>query len=142
MDNEIIDLLRAVASSFQMRMKEQIVTSDSGLSAFQARLINLIGRNDGISQLTLGSLTERDKGQIARAINELEAGGFVTRSLNASDKRSKCLTLTSAGRKMHIRLNALRGQLAAEALRGLGDDDKHALQATLQKVATRLRPPG
>lgn len=140
MDNEIIDLLRTVASSFQMRMKEQIALSDAGISAFQARLINLIGRHDGISQLMLGSLTERDKAQIARAINELEASGLVTRSLNESDKRSKCLTLTPAGRGMHLGLNAMRGQLATEALSSLVDNEKHALLDTLQKVATRLRP--
>jgi hypothetical protein len=50
-----------------MRIKEQIVTNDSGLSAVQARHINLIGRNGGISQLILRSFTERDKAQIARA---------------------------------------------------------------------------
>jgi DNA-binding MarR family transcriptional regulator len=140
MDNEIIDLLRTVASSFQMRMKEQIALSDASLSAFQARLINLIGRHDGISQLMLGSLTERDKAQIARAINELEASGLVTRSLNESDKRSKCLTLTRAGRGMHLGLNAIRGQLAAEALSGLVDNEKQALLDALQKVAARLHP--
>lgn len=140
MDNEIVDLLRTIANSFQTRMKEQIATNGCGLSTLQARLINLIGRNDGISQLTLGSLTERDKGQVARAINELEAAGLVARSLNESDKRSKCLTLTPAGRQMHLRLHALRGQLATEALTSLGNDEKQALRATLQKVATRLHP--
>lgn len=138
MDNEIIELLRTIANSFQMRMKEQIASSDSDLSAFQSRLINIIGRNDGISQLTLGMLTERDKAQIARAVNELETAGFVTRSLNESDKRSKCLTLTAAGTEMHLQLNGIRGQLAIEALSSLADDEKHALHATLQKMAKRL----
>lgn len=139
MDNEIIDLLRSVANSFHVRMKEQVVANDSGLSAFQAQLINLIGRNDGISQLALGSLTERDKAQIARAIKELETGGFVTRSLKASDKRTKCLALTPAGSALHIRLNGLRGQLAAEVLSCLDDDEKHAMHAGLQKMAAMLR---
>ena len=138
MNNEIIELLRTIANSFQMRMKEQIASNDSGLSAFQARLINIIGRNDGIAQLTLGLLTERDKAQIARAINELETAGFVTRSLNEADKRSKCLTLTAAGAELHLQLNAIRGQLAIEALSNLSNDEKHALHASLQKVATKL----
>lgn len=140
MDNEIIDLLRTVANSFHARMKEQVVANDSGLSAFQARLINLIGRNDGVSQLALGSFTERDKAQIARAIKELEAGGWVTRSLKASDKRTKCLTLTPAGSVLHARLKGLRGQLATEVLSCLDDDEKHALQASLQKMAAMSYP--
>ncbi|MDN0105353.1 MarR family winged helix-turn-helix transcriptional regulator [Yersinia rochesterensis] len=138
MDNEIIDLLRTVAASFHLRMKEQVVANDSGLSAFQAQLLNLIGRNDGISQQALGSFTERDKAQIARAIKELDTGGFVTRSLKASDKRTKCLTLTPAGSALHIQLNALRGQLAVEVLSSLDDDEKHALHVSLQKMAVAM----
>lgn len=141
MDNEIIDLLRTVAGSFHMRMKEQIVAGDSGLSAFQTRLINLIGRNDGISQLTLGTFTERDKAQIARALKELEAGGFVARSPKTSDKRTKCLTLTPAGKAVHLRLSALRERLASTALSSLAEDEKRALHAGLMKMAAMLRPP-
>ncbi len=140
MDNEIIDLLSTVASSFQTRMKDQISSNNAGPAIFQARLINLIGRHDGISQLTLGSMTERDKGQIARAINELEAAGFVTRILNPADKRSKCLTLTPVGRKMHRQLKDMRAHLAAEALSTLTEKEKQAFQATLQKIATTLHP--
>lgn len=142
MDSEIIDLLRTVASSFQTRIKEKVAAGDSGLSAFQARLVNLIGRNDGVSQLTLTSLTERDKAQVARAIKELETAGFVTRSPQASDRRSKCLTLTPQGREMHLRLNGIRRRLAADAFGVLDDDEKQALRCALQKVATRLRSPG
>lgn len=143
MDNETIDLLRTVANAFQTRMKEQITadnTGNAGLSTFQARLINLIGRNEGISQLTLGSLTERDKAQIARAIKELEANGFVTHSLKTTDKRTKCLALTPFGQEMHLQLNKLREQLAIEALSKLTHDEKSALHTALQKVATTLRP--
>lgn len=96
-------------------MQEQVATSGSGLTAFKARLINLIGSNEGISQLTLASFTERDKAQIARAIKELEAHGFVTRSAHASDWRTQCLALTTEGKEIHAKLNNLRKELAAAA---------------------------
>lgn len=142
MNNEIIDCLRTLSYSFQMHMKEQIAKSNFGLSAFQARLINLIGRNDGISQLTLSMLTERDKAQIARTIKELEAKDLVTHSVNASDKRAKCLSLTLEGREMHRQLNTIREQLSVDTLSSLSDEEKQVLHTILQKVTAHSSPKG
>lgn len=138
MDSELIDLLRTVSTGFQARMQEQVAAHGSGLTAFQGRLVNLVGRNDGISQLALGTLTERDKAQIARAVKELEARGLVTRSAHASDWRVKCLSLTDAGKSMHARLHAVRGQLATDMLSGFPPQEKTALRAGLEKMAASL----
>ena len=119
-------------------MQEQVATSSAGMTAFQARLIHLIGSNEGISQLTLAAFTERDKAQIARAIKELEAHGFVTRSAHASDWRTQCLSLTTEGKKIHAKLKHLRKQLAATALCNLTEDEKHALEVGLSKMKTAL----
>lgn len=140
MDNDIIDLLRTVANSFQMRMKERIAHSDAGLSAFEARLLHLIGRHDGISQLTLGAFTERDKAQIARTIKALEASGLVTRSVKTTDKRSKSLRLTATGQEKHRQLTQLREQIAIQALNGLSSEEKQLLHASLAKMTHALLP--
>ncbi|MGE4431953.1 MAG: MarR family winged helix-turn-helix transcriptional regulator [Sphingobium sp.] len=134
MDDELIDLLRTVASGFRMRLQEQVAASVSGLPEFQGRLINLIARNEGISQLSLASLTGRDKAQVARAIKELEAHGFVTKSAHASDWRTQCLALTAKGRETHARLHDMRKKLGAAALSSLTHEEKHALKACLSKV--------
>lgn len=139
MNNELIDLLRTVATGFQARMQEQVATDGSNLTTFQARLINLIGRNEGISQLLLGSLTERDKAQVARAVKELEARRLVTRTAHPSDWRTKCLVLTAEGRRIHACLSGLRQRLANEVLSGLSDEEKHAFRASLEKIDMALR---
>ncbi len=66
MDAEIIDLIRAVAVGFQGQMQET-VQATSDLTVFQARLVSLIGRNEGVSQLELAASFDRDKAQVARA---------------------------------------------------------------------------
>lgn len=134
MDNQIIDLLRAASRHFQTQMKEKIALSDTGLSTFQAQLINLIGRQDGISQQRLITLTERDKAQVTRAMNDLEAAGFIIRSPHPMDKRAKCLTLTPTGLKIHHQLKEIRQQLATEVLGHLPPTEKQALQTLLSKV--------
>lgn len=139
MDNELIDLLRTVASGFQGRMQEQVAASGSGLTTFQARLINIVGRNEGISQLSLGSFVDRDKAQIARAVKELEARGLVTRGPHASDWRAKSLALTREGKRIHASLSALRQQLAADVLAQFSQEEKQGFRAHLQKMEAALR---
>jgi len=139
MDNELIDLLRTVAGGFQNRMQVQVATHGAGLTAFQARLINLIGRSEGVSQLTLASWTDRDKAQIARAVKELEGRGLVTRSAHASDWRAKCLALTAAGKRIHAELNDLRADLAAFALANLTKEEKEGVHISLHKMKAALK---
>lgn len=138
MDNELIELLRAVSNGFHARMQAQVAAHGSGLTTFQARLINLIGRKEGISQVSLALYTERDKAQIARAIKELEGRGFVTRSAHAADWRTQRLALTTEGNKIHAELNVLREELAAIALRGVTEEEKLALQVGLFKMKAAL----
>lgn len=139
MDNELIDLLRTVANGFRARMQAKVVAADPGLTAFQARLVNVIGRNEGVSQLELGALVERDKAQIARAIKDLEAQGLVTRSADIADWRTKCVALTPEGRQAHTRLNSMREQLAADVLARFSNEEKHALRSGLEKMDAALR---
>lgn len=138
-DDGLIDLLRAVSISFQERLQQLAASNGTGLTAFQARLINLVGRNDGISQLTLATRTDRDKAQIARAVKELEAGGLVIRSPHASDWRSKSLALTDQGQAVYASLRAGRRNLASEALSDLSVDEKLALRSSLQKMVAALQ---
>lgn len=139
MDLHLIDQIRAVASGFQARMQQHVVEGAEGLTGFQARLINLIGRNQGVSQNAIGARIGRDKAQVARTIKELEALGLVTRDAHPTDGRAKCLSLTDAGRLLHGRLMNLREQLATEALAALSRTEKTALLSGLEKLASALR---
>lgn len=139
MDIELIDLLRTVAGGFQTRMQHLAVQAAPGLTVFQARLINLIGRAEGISQMDIGVRTQRDKAQVARTVKELEEFGLVARSAHPSDGRAKCLALTEAGRLVHARLTERRGQLAADTLATFSDDEKRLLRSGLEKLALALR---
>lgn len=139
MDNELIDLLRTVSSGFRARMQARIAASGTGLTTFQARLVNLIGRNEGVSQLALGSFLDRDKAQIARAVKELEARRLVTRRTHTADWRTKCVALTSEGKRMHARLQRVRKQLVADVLGSFSDEEKYDLRSGLEKMNAALR---
>lgn len=138
MQTELIDLLRTVTAGFQACMQQRVAAEGAGLGTFQARLLNLIGRNEGISQLGLGSFTDRDKAQIARAVKELETRGLVSRTPHPSDWRTKCLALTAGGKQLHMQLHDVRQQLAIEMFASLSEDEKQALHSILGKMAATL----
>jgi len=139
MNNELIDLLRGVSNGFRACMQDRIAAGGSGLTSFQAQLVNAIGRNEGISQLELGSFMERDKAQIARAVKELEARGLLIRGAHESDWRTKSVALTQEGRDAHARLMKVRGELVAEAFGDLTEVEKHALRGGLMKIDAALQ---
>lgn len=134
MENEIIDLLRTVSVGFQRRMQEQIAGSGLGLTTFQARLVNIVGRRQDVTQLDLASVLDRDKAQIARAAKELEGRGLVTRRAHASDWRSKCLALTPEGKRVHASLSNMRQQVAADILAQFSEQEKQDLRTLLEKM--------
>lgn len=139
MNGELIDLLRKVSSGFRACLQARIAAGGSGLTSFQARLVNAVGRKEGVSQLELGAFMERDKAQIARAVKELEARGLLTRSPHVSDWRTKSVALTQEGRDVYARLTRVRRELAAEAFGDLTEVEKHALRAGLVKIDAALQ---
>jgi DNA-binding MarR family transcriptional regulator len=139
MDDELIDLLRMVSSGFRARMQARIAASGMGLTTFQARLVNLVGRHEGVSQLALGSFMDRNKAQIARAVKELEVRGLVARRAHSADWRAKSVVLTAEGKRMHAHLGGVRKQLAVDVLGSLSDKEKQALRSGLEKMSGVLR---
>ena len=134
MNDNPITLLRAVSATFQLRLSEMTAIAELGLAPFQARLLSVIGRSPGISQLSLAASTERDKAQIARAIKELERRGFVTRSAHETDWRTQCLNVTDEGGRAAAILDAERADLVAKALQTCSAEEQDALGSILAKI--------
>ena len=134
MNENPITLLREVSANFQLRLSEMAAITELELAPFQARLLSVIGRSPGISQLALAASTERDKAQIARAIKELERRGFVARSAHKTDWRTQCLNVTDDGRRAAAILDAQRADLVANALRACSAEEQDALRSILAKI--------
>ena len=134
MNDALINLLREVSTNFQLRLSEMKAVEELKLAPFQARLLSVIGRSPGISQLALAVSTERDKAQVARAIKELEHRGFVARSAHESDWRTQCLNVTKEGKRAAALLDVQRGELVAKALSECSIKEQNALCRTLEKI--------
>lgn len=69
------------------------------------------------------------------AVNDLEARGLVVREINPENRRSKVVSLTTAGREMLRAVNEVADPPPAP-LASLDGDDLRALQAILSRLPT------
>jgi DNA-binding MarR family transcriptional regulator len=65
------------------------------------RVVAHVAEQSGITQQEIGQRTRMDKVTVSRATIALAARGFVSRSKNSADRRSRLLTLTPAGRRLY-----------------------------------------
>lgn len=139
MSDDPISLLREVSANFQIRLSEMKAIETANLAPFQARLLSVISRSPGISQLSLAASTERDKAQIARAIKELERRGFIIRAVHATDWRTQCLNVTQEGRRASTVINLERTELVTKALNQCSIKEQETLCNILSKINQSLR---
>jgi DNA-binding MarR family transcriptional regulator len=141
MDNDLMSLVRELATNLQLRLSEMTVIEDLKLTPFQARVLSAIGRNPGISQLALAASTDRDKAQVARAIKALESRGFIMRFAHSSDWRTQCLDVTEDGKQAATRLATKRAEFFAKAMRECSDEEQNAAFRTLEKINRAIYRP-
>jgi DNA-binding MarR family transcriptional regulator len=105
-----------------------------GLSRAQARVVRLIA--DG--PLKMAAIAER-LDVVPRTVTDLvdgvEAAGIVVRRPDPHDRRSTLVELSSAGRDLVDRLDAVRRASAAQVLGCLCEDDRESLVLVLRRLA-------
>jgi DNA-binding MarR family transcriptional regulator len=89
-----------------------------GLRPRHLRLLVLVDRAERISQRELAKQLRMDPGNLARALEALEADGLLDRARAEDDRRQRLVRLTAAGRR-----------LLKKALRATAKIDERALRA-------------
>jgi DNA-binding MarR family transcriptional regulator len=71
-----------------------------GLTAKQYALLRAVERSDEITTTTLTELLGKAQPAITQMLNRLETNGYITREVNAQDKRKRELRLTKKAAKV------------------------------------------
>jgi 5'-methylthioadenosine phosphorylase len=74
--------------------------SEHGLTSKQYGLLRAIERSDDITTTSLTELLGKAQPAITQMLNRLEKNGFITREINAADKRKRELKLTKKAQKV------------------------------------------
>ncbi|ABQ70655.1 transcriptional regulator, MarR family [Rhizorhabdus wittichii RW1] len=130
---------RAMGASFQAF---SVLVDDKGLRAGHYAVLQVISDHPGISQTQLSLAVGRDKTTLTPLLKEMERGGLIARHDHPTDRRSRLLDLTALGRKKLSILAACAARHERQLDAILGDGERAALLALLNKVADGLTLAG
>jgi DNA-binding MarR family transcriptional regulator len=137
-DCGLFSLLRA-ASSVEAYVESRLAPSGLSLPKLAA-LAQLVKAN---GSLPLGQLADRlacVKSNVTQLVDRLEADGLVTRTLDASDRRSRLAILTAAGRSAHDEGTRIQREAGREIFGALSCDDVTTLGEIIGKLQSVCAP--
>lgn len=136
--DNLLELLSAVSNLFDRKLRDMAADVTPDLHFSQAKAIGFLGRNPGCSHQAFAAALERDKGQIARLVKELELRGLVRREADPQDWRAQCLFLTEAGHAIFAPLQAGRDAIGHAALAALSEPQRADLGQHLRAMLSAL----
>jgi DNA-binding MarR family transcriptional regulator len=98
------------------------------------RVVAHVAEQSGITQQEIGLRTRMDKVTVSRATIALAVRGFVSRSKNAADRRSRRLGLTPAGRRLYAAIAPKALELERAVFGQFSAAEMAALRGFLQRI--------
>lgn len=123
---------RAVRKAFERRVAPQ------GLSSAQWRMMVVVVKQGGATQARLADLLEIEPISVSRLIDRMEAAGWVERHPDPQDRRAKIVMPTDRAHAAHAEIRAIADEVYAEALNGLGPEERRLLMGGLNRVLANL----
>ncbi|MFH1566364.1 MAG: MarR family transcriptional regulator [Gemmatimonadota bacterium] len=128
------------ASTVQEIMGEKYLreTAEGEVSLPQFELLRLIERNGNHQVRQIASFMGVSQAAASKNVDKLVRLGLVARVVQESDRRAVSLSLTSRGRNIIRRYEALKAEKLTRVLGGFSDAEVEAISLGLQKVAHRI----
>jgi DNA-binding MarR family transcriptional regulator len=105
-----------------------------GVTGAQADAIFVIGQAEPLSLKALGDLLIAEAGHPSRLVDRLVEGGYVKRRGATDDRRRIELSLTAKGRKLLVRIEAVREDVFRLARELIGDREVEPMLELLRDL--------
>lgn len=126
------DAARLMRRAFDERVR------DSGVTRPQWRVLGLLKRFDGSTQVSLAEMMDVEPITLGRMIDRLQDAGLVERRADPADRRAWRVHLTRAGEDRLVELKPLATALFADAVNGLSAGQQTELEAMLDVIRSNL----
>lgn len=94
-----------------------------------------IRNNPGLSQEQISSIMAVEKSSVAKAVKQLEAEGFITRTVNPNSRREYILVPTEKAEEAHEKLKSVKEKVHAVMTRNMTDIERDLFLRLLDKIA-------
>ncbi|WP_042200750.1 MarR family winged helix-turn-helix transcriptional regulator [Paenibacillus camerounensis] len=119
---------RRISTAFARALKPYDITPE------QWSVLLMIVDRSGINQKEVASAAAKDQPTTARIVELLLKKGFITKSLNQSDRRAFLLYPTDLGKQLIEDTVALERQVISTAVTGLSDSELEVLRGMLEHI--------
>lgn len=109
-----------------------------GVTRPQWRVLALLKRFDGSTQVTIADMLEVEPITLGRMIDRLQDAGLVERRADPKDRRAWRLHLTAKGRAKITELRPTATAMFAEALNGISEAKQIELEEMLDIIRSNL----
>jgi MarR family transcriptional regulator for hemolysin len=105
-----------------------------GMTPLQCRLLDVLSRNEGISQARLAQLTDIDPMTVTRTLDGIQPGAWIERLPDPGDRRAHRLYLRAAAAPILSRMWKIADQSCRHALAALTRREREQLANLLERV--------
>lgn len=109
--------------------------AEFGLKLAEWRVLAFICSKGPSSAADVCAAFEVDRAEVSRAVASLEAAGLVERAADGGNRRRLILTPSAQGQDLFQAARARRQDFFRAVMEGLDDAERHALAASLRKLA-------
>lgn len=136
MDENIGTMLAQVSRLMRRSFDER--ARAIGVTRPQSHVLAILARHEGINQGALAEILEVEPITAGRMIDRLQDGELVERRADPGDRRAWKLHLTPRGNELLDKLRPFALETYEVALDGIGETERAALMATLERIRANL----
>ncbi|WP_120717551.1 MarR family winged helix-turn-helix transcriptional regulator [Tsuneonella amylolytica] len=125
-------------SSRLLRREFDARVRDIGVTWPQWQVLTTLRRHEGINQGGLAEQLDVEPITVCRMVDRLQDAALVERRADPADRRSWRLFLTPRAEALLDQLRPIAERLFEEALDGIAEADRAALQAMLERIRDNL----
>lgn len=108
--------------------------SEYNLTPEQAVALTYLFKKDGINQLQLGEMIQKDRTTISGILNKLETSRYIRKEVDPSDKRSSLIYVTEKALKIKDAMLEQAVEVNKFLSKDLTDQEREWLIAVLRKI--------
>lgn len=120
------------------RVTAQHVRETADLSLAEWRAMAHVDYLGTCSASEVANLAFVDRAEVSRALNALEARGLVRRDPHPTKRNSRLVSLTEAGKKVHVMVRGERGKFFNDWVSDLSADERKQLDSGLRRIIRRV----